>query len=259
MTARKTWMKDLSPELIALGQQKAVEANAAWHASVESILTAAKAVYDVQAQIGGAPTGKFYAWVEEELQRSATTGAVLAAVGQRYEILWSAKESLPPALYTLYELVKTAYDDTVLRAVIAHVGPETTREEVRGILPQVRPPDPYDKVLALQGAASQLEHEVRAFLQPTSRLDEHMAEIVTDRDGIIHDATFESLCVTFVELRYRVEHCIHALRQRLNGAPGHWGQRSGLIEQLAREDVRPNDGPYERAAAQRRRRDLSRV
>jgi hypothetical protein len=101
---QKPWMKDLPPSTITMA--KAKEATKAWNDTVEGILTAAKAIYQVREKIGGAPKGSFGAWAEEELGKMPGTAASLAVIGSRYSFFNALKNNLPPSWGTLYELVQ---------------------------------------------------------------------------------------------------------------------------------------------------------
>jgi hypothetical protein len=223
-TKHKTWMQDLSASVIAMAKEKAVEANAAWHASVDSILTVAKAVYEVQEKIGGAPKGNFGLWVVEELGRSPETGSVLATVGARYDILWKSKESLPPSLYTLYELARQ--EDPVFLAAMPHVNADLTRRQMQLVLGHawtaVNSPDfdPWDKKFdpSVNDALSWLMQKADRFLEPGRDEDQRLQLIVEDRTHL-QPYQIEKLCEIFVGLIHRSMAGLESLRQRRRITP----------------------------------------
>lgn len=128
----KLWAKDLAPAIVAMATAKAIEATKSWNGSVTGILAAARAVYEVQAKIGGAPVGAFGKWAEEELKRSPSTAGQLAKIGKFYNELYNARHRLPPAWGTLYDLV-SAHDETFRRA-LRRMTPDMERGEVDCLL-----------------------------------------------------------------------------------------------------------------------------
>jgi hypothetical protein len=125
---QKLWAKDLAPSVVAMATAKAVEATAAWNATVIGVLRAAKAVYEVREKIGGAPSGSFAAWAEEELDRSHSTASCLAVIGSRYNAFVNVSKNLPASWGTLYELAKAP--DGVFRRALRRVRPDMERNEM---------------------------------------------------------------------------------------------------------------------------------
>jgi hypothetical protein len=125
---QKPWMKDLPLPVISLAKKKAVEATAAWNATVVGVLTAAKAVYEVREKIGGKGAGSFSAWAEEELKRSQSTASCLAVIGARHPAFINALINLPSSWGTLYELAKAP--DDVFKRALRRVKPDMERNEV---------------------------------------------------------------------------------------------------------------------------------
>jgi hypothetical protein len=145
---QKPWMKDLPPPVVEFAKKQAVKATEAWNDTVEGILNAAKAIYEVREKIGGKGDGTFSGWAEEELKRSNQTASQLATIGERYAEFHNVSGNLPPSWGTLYELAKA--DDKVFRVAHRRVRPEMTRTDVQSLVAEVwedfaPPPTPTPK------------------------------------------------------------------------------------------------------------------
>jgi len=141
MALQKPWMKDLTPPVIDFAKEQAVKATEAWNNTVEGVLKAAKAVYEVREKIGGKGgqgknPGSFGGWAEEELKRAPETAACLARIGERFNALNSSRVNLPPSWGTLYELAKES--DSVFRLAIRRVRPEMTRGDVFSLVSEIQ-------------------------------------------------------------------------------------------------------------------------